>query len=82
MPRYYFDVRNRDGFHKDPAGDEFDTFEKARAQAQTLLPDLARGELPDGDLQEVTCDVRDEAGRVRYRGQVTYMGEVDPDDAG
>ncbi len=78
MPRYYFDVRDNGGLHRDDIGDEFDSFEDARTQAQSLLPDIAREELPDGDLHIITCDVRDEAGRVVYRGEITYRGTRDP----
>ena len=73
MGRYFFDIRNRDGFTRDEVGEEFVDFEEARAQAQVLLPDIAREELPDGDLHQVTCDVRDEAGLV-YRGELTFRG--------
>ena len=78
MPRYYFDVRDNDGFHRDSVGDTFDTFEEAREQCQSLLPDIAREELPDGELHIITCDVRDETGRVVYRGKITYEGMLDP----
>ena len=78
MARYYFDVRDGSGFHRDEIGDEFDNFEEAREQAQTLLPDIARSELPDGELHQISCDVRDETGRVVYRGKLTYQGMRDP----
>jgi hypothetical protein len=74
MARYFFDVRDGDGFHRDTIGDEFASFEDARDQAQALLPNIAREELPDGELHQITCDVRDETGRVVYRGELTYQG--------
>ena len=67
MARYYFDVQDGRGFHRDEMGDEFDSFEEAREQAQALLPDIAREELPDGELHVITCDVRDESGRIVAR---------------
>ena len=76
MPRYFFDVHDGQGFHRDDVGDEFDGFDEARTQAQALLPDIARDELPDGDLHEISCDVRDETGRVVYRGEMIYRGTV------
>ena len=76
MPRYYFDVRDRDGFHRDEIGDEFESFDDARTQAQSLLPDIARQELPDGELHTITCDVRDDTDRIVYRGEITYHGTV------
>lgn len=78
MPRYFFDLRNSNGFHRDEVGDEFATFEDARAQCQALLPDIAREELPDGELHTITCEMRDETGRVVYRGELTYKGTRDP----
>ena len=78
MPRYYFDVRDAGGFHRDEVGDEFAGFEDARQHCQSLLPDIAREELPDGDVHTITCDVRNEAGRVVYRGEITYRGTRDP----
>ena len=78
MPRYYFDIRDAGGFHRDEVGDEFDSFDCARQQAQSLLPDIAREELPDGELHIVSCDVRDEAFRVVYRGKLTFEGTRDP----
>ena len=76
MPRYFFDVRDGKGFHRDDVGDEFDGFDDVRQQCQALLPDIARDELPDGDLHEISCDVRDETGRVVYRGEMIYRGTV------
>ena len=78
VPRYYFDIRDSGGFHRDEVGEEFDSFESARVECQGLLPDIAREELPDGDLHTVTCDVRDEADRLVYRGRITYDGTRDP----
>lgn len=74
MPRYFFDVRDGGGFHPDEFGDEFDSFEDARQQCQALLPDIARDELPDGERLDLSCDVRDDAGRVVYRAELTYRG--------
>ena len=74
MPRYFFDVRDNSGFNRDEFGDVFGSFDEARIQAQSLLPDIAREELPDGELHQITCDVRDEAGETVYRGELTYRG--------
>lgn len=74
MARYFFDVRDCKGFHRDTIGDEFDSFEEARQQAQALLPDIARAELPDGEYHLIICDVRDEDDRTVYRGEISYRG--------
>ena len=76
MPRYFFDVRNNSGFTRDEAGEEFVNFEEARAQAQALLPDIVREELPDGELHQISCDVRDDAGTLVYRGELTFRGTL------
>lgn len=78
MPRYFFDLHNGSGLHRDQIGDELDDFEQAREQCQTLLPDIVRDELPDGELHTVTCTVRDETDRIVYRGEITYKGTRDP----
>ena len=74
MPRYFFDIQDAKGLHRDDVGDEFADFEEAREQAQGLLPDIAREELPDGELHKIVCEVRDETGRAVYRGQLTFHG--------
>lgn len=74
MRRFYFDVHDSTGFHRDEVGDEMRDFEEARDQAQSLLPDIARDELPDGESHRVVCEVRDETDRVVYRGTLTYEG--------
>lgn len=78
MARYYFDVCDSKGLHHDEVGVELADLEEARVECQGLLPDIAREELPDGELHTVTCNVRDEAGRVVYRGKITYEGTRDP----
>ena len=78
MPRFFFDIRDADGFHRDEAGDEFESFQEARDQAQSLLPDIARAELPDGELHEIMCEVRSDANRIVYRAKLTLRaGMVD-----
>ena len=78
MARYFFDITDCKGFHPDDFGDELDNFEEARDQAQVLLPDIARQELPDGEFHMITCDVRDDSGRTVYRGKLTFEGVQDP----
>ena len=47
-----------------------------------MLPDIAREELPDGELHTITCEVRDEAGDIIYRGELTYRGTRFPKTEG
>jgi hypothetical protein len=74
MPRFYFDVRDNGGFHRDEFGDDFVDVDEARAQCQSLLPDMARAELPDGDRHNISCEIRDETGEVVYRGELNFRG--------
>ncbi len=76
MPRFYFDIYNIKGFLRDDFGDIFVSFEEAREQAQSLLPDIAREELPDGEIHEIMCQVRNEASRIVYRAKLTLRAEV------
>ncbi len=78
MPRYFFDISDAKGFHRDEFGNEFVSLDEARDQAQSLLPDIAREELPDGELHQITCEVRDDTGRIVYRGKLTYEGTRGP----
>lgn len=78
VPRFYFDIRDADGFHPDEAGDEFADFEEARQQCQGLVADIVREELPGEDQHTIICDVRDQSGRVIYRGEIIYRGTRDP----
>ena len=74
MPRYFFDVCDEDGWHRDDCGIELDTFEEAREQAISILPDIARDELPDGDSHVIFCAVRNASDRVIYRGELCFRG--------
>ncbi|RYC29225.1 hypothetical protein D3273_25245 [Lichenibacterium minor] len=47
MPRYYFDIHDAKGFHPDEFGEALADLEEARDQAQLLLPDIMREELPN-----------------------------------
>ena len=73
MPRYFFDVRDGGGLHRDEIGEEFGSFEEARAMVHILLPDVAQSEAPDGDEHDASCDLRDETDRVVYRSELTYQ---------
>ena len=75
MPLYFFDVIDNGVLNRDEFGVDLEGFQDARDQAIALLPDIARAELPDGERHTFACWVRDERGRVIYRGTLTYEGE-------
>ena len=66
MPRFYFDID--DGVHRsrDTEGADLPDLGAVRREAITVLPELAREALPDGDEQNFVCDVRDESGAVIF----------------
>ena len=78
MPCYFFDLLDGDRRSPDAFGDDFDDLDSARQQAQAILADIAEEELSDGEDRTFVCDVRDEAGRVVYRGTLTYQGRCLP----
>lgn len=79
MPRYFFDVQDSRGLHRDRVGDELATLGDAVEQARIILPDIMLEEPLVAHMHTVTCDVRDEAGRVLYRGKMTYEEIGDSD---
>ena len=73
MPIFYFDIQ--DGkYHKDDFGDQCADLEEAVTLARTILPDLARDGMPDGDRHVFICRVRDETNRVVYHCELAYRG--------
>lgn len=74
MPVYYFDIRRRGEDYRDEIGDRFDSVEQAMAHARSLLSDIARDHPPREDGPVVACALRDEAGRIVYRGELLYRG--------
>ena len=72
MPRYYFDVSDRKGSHRDDVGEDFVNFEEAIAQAQAILPDIAREEMPDGDQHDI-CLQRKDRSRSPRLSRKTYV---------
>ncbi len=76
MPRYFFDVHDHGGFHRDDEGTECVDLEKARQEARHALPEIARFAIPsDGDQQAFTVLVRLEGSEaVVYTATLTYAG--------
>ncbi|KAA3515437.1 MULTISPECIES: DUF6894 family protein [Agrobacterium] len=75
--RYYFHVRSHGRLARDPEGAEFDTLEAAcdeafQAAREILAERLARGEVIDGEIFEITTENGDIAGRVPFRTAVRF----------
>jgi hypothetical protein len=66
MTRYYFDLRDRDGFIIDDEGFELPDIEAAQREAVLSLADHGRGsyEKAIGSLTDLAIEVRDDAGPV------------------
>lgn len=74
MPRYFFDIHDRD-FHQDTEGNECDDADAARLLAMRTLPEIGRFAIPsDGDNQAFMVLVRDEGGVIVYTATLTFAG--------
>ncbi|GJE41500.1 DUF6894 family protein [Methylobacterium soli] len=74
MPRYFFDVHNG-GPQFDDTGTELAGSDEARAMAKSLLPDIAREEIPKGgDQSAYTVMVKDGGGQSVYSATLTFAG--------
>ena len=75
MARYFFDVYDDNEPQIDEMGVELDSREAVRKEAQRILPDIARFEVPeDGDRRSFVVVVRDEAHHNIYSATLTYTG--------
>ena len=75
MPRYFFDIYSDGKLAADEFGLELDSFDEARDQAISILPDIARDELPDGERHDFVCEGRAAEGQTIYRAMLMYRGE-------
>ena len=77
MPRYFFDIHDAaKGIERDDDGIELADIEMVRRQAETILPDIARDEIPGGgDQRMYTVLVTDEDGAPVYSASLTYAGQ-------
>ena len=66
MPRYFFDLTDKNGFHHDDFGVECESAQDARDRAVCLLPEVARSEMPNGDQHDIRIQMRDESDAVVY----------------
>ncbi len=74
MPRFFIDTDDGDVRVHDDEGFDLADAEAARREAMTVLPDMARDKLPDGDRRTFVATVRDEAGSVLYSATLTLVG--------
>ena len=74
MPRFFIDTDDGDVHVQDDEGFDLEDVEAARREAMTVLPDMARDKLPDGDRRTFVATVRDHAGSVVYSASLTLVG--------
>jgi len=80
VPRYFFDTYDGYRFLPDEEGQELESIEAAKAEAQRAVPEMAKDELPDGDQRTFVVSVRDDAGQVVLRVALSLMVEHFPRD--
>jgi hypothetical protein len=71
MTHYFFDVDDGISATRDKVGTELNSLKELRAEAISLLPNIARDELPDGDDRCFAVRVRDGAGRYIFEASFT-----------
>lgn len=75
MPNFYFDLGNAGLLVIDEEGSYFATEEEARHEAITMLPEIARDRMRDGDRQRLVVTIRDGQNRRFFRATLIVLGE-------
>lgn len=75
MPRYFFDIDDGESRTRDSYGLELPDLAEVRNKAISILPDVAREELPDGDRRVFVCQARDEGGTVVFMATLSLVAE-------
>jgi hypothetical protein len=70
MPRYFFDVRQSEGFTPDTEGEELADIDTASREAALAAIHLAK-DLLDASRSMLAVEVRDESGQTVLRATVT-----------
>jgi hypothetical protein len=75
MTRFFFDVHNDEDSIIDEEGQDLPDFQLARREAQKLLPDIARHQIPNnGDRRAYTVLIRDQDSQLLYSATLVYVG--------
>ncbi|GJE42082.1 DUF6894 family protein [Methylobacterium soli] len=75
MPRFFIDTNDGDYYVRDEEGQELPAEEAAREIALSVLPDMARSTLPDGDRRTFCASVRDERGKTIFKASLDLRAE-------
>jgi len=81
VPRYYFDISDDHGVHRDDTGIEFPSLDTAVHEARRTLADMSREALSESPDQRLEILVRDhEEGPVKLVVSIITRHVVDGDD--
>jgi len=75
MTRFYFDVDYGEKKFLDGEGDDIPDMNKVPYEAISLLPELIRDVLPDGDCRVLTIDVRNEDNERIFQATLSLAAE-------
>lgn len=75
MPRYTIDTNDDDLLVVGDDAEGLTDIEAARRAALSVLPEMAREKVSDGDRRTFCASVRDEEGHVVYKATLTLVGE-------
>jgi hypothetical protein len=71
MARYYFDIRDDEGWCFDETGSDYPTIEAAKTEASRALAEIARDSLPGPDRLLFIISVRDEHKQPLFEVRLT-----------
>ena len=74
MPRFFIDTSDGATPLIDNEGREFPDSQAARKDALSVLSDIAREEMPDGDERTFSVSIRNISGRAIYSAKLTLKG--------
>ncbi|MDX3924991.1 MAG: hypothetical protein QHC90_04170 [Shinella sp.] len=75
MSRYYFDLYNGDGPTSDEEGLDLHSHEAITNEVHRILVDIAREEIAGRERGAIAVNVRDEAGRTVFTGNLSFATE-------
>ncbi|MBW6425200.1 hypothetical protein KX729_27575 [Rhizobium sp. XQZ8] len=74
MARFFFDVINGHGLHRDNDGVELEGPDQVRGEVSRILTEIARDELPSDSTVHIQVNVRDDVGLDIYNGELFFRG--------
>jgi hypothetical protein len=75
MPRFYIDTDDGRFALTDEDGADYRDLASAEDEAMRALPEMAQSRYPARDWRQISANVRDEAGVVRFRASLALSVE-------